>query len=68
MDIFVCVCIYIACVFFIQYAILQNVDFDDDEDEFNEVDGGGGDGIHLLLALNSHVSFDFSIGLVTFVK
>jgi hypothetical protein len=45
MDIFVCVCIYIACVFFIQYAILQNVDFDDDEDEFNEVDGGGGDGM-----------------------
>ncbi len=42
---------------FIQYVILQNVDFDDDDDDFNEVDDGGA-GMSLLLALKSYVAFD----------
>lgn len=38
--------IYLPYVFFIQFATLQNDYFDDDEDDYNEVDDGG-EGRHI---------------------
>lgn len=56
--------IYLPYVFFIQFATLQNDYFDDDEDDYNEVDDGG-EGRHIY---RHFVTFDLSFGVVTCVK
>ena len=50
--------------FLYNFATLQNDYFDDDEDDYNEVDDGG-EGRHIY---RHFVTFDLSFGVVTCVK
>ena len=62
MDIYIYIYIFAIC-FFIQFATLQNDYFDDDEDDYNEVDDGG-EGRHLYRHLTPLLLLTYTLELL----